>query len=421
MRSLHVPDSSLRRTPSRLAPVAWLIAAWLIGSSAAGPATAAPADATTPAPAATDRVEYTPSELTTIARLLAGVDPRGGSAALQAVAGTEAWKAHRKASRYGDRQLQDRLQRMDRWQRTTLPPARTGGALIYPFSGPDFVNAYALFPDYKTYVFFSLEPPGGIPALTAMDEHQLGALFSDLRGALNDLVALNFFITPNMQENLHTDALQGTVPLLLAQMGLLGLAVHSVEPFDPWPDSAPGARAPGATAGKPDVAADAAKAGKPALPLSAIRIEFEDHAKARRELLYLSLDVSDNQLRFYPQFEPWLRSFNGPTVLLKSASYLLHGGNFRKVRGVVRERARLIVQDDTGMPYRLLRADGFQISLYGQYERPVKLFENRYQKDLDEAFASVGNSDPVPFPFGYNWRKEGRSGVIVARRPGADT
>ena len=86
-----------------------------------------------------------------------------------------------------------------------------------------------------------------------------------------------------------------------------------------------------------------------------------------------------------------------------------------------RECARLIVQDDTGLPYHLLLADGFTISLYGQYERPVKLFENRYQKDLDDAFTSAGNTDPVPFPFGYNWRKEGRSGVIVARRPGADT
>jgi len=363
-------------------------------------------------------VVRTPEELTAIARLLAGLDPKGGSAALQAVAHTDAWKVHRKASRWGDRQLRERLERMDQWQRTTLPPGHAGSALMYPFSGPDFVNAFALFPDYETYVFFSLEPPGEIPALGSMDENHLNQLFSDLRGALNDLVALNFFITPNMHDNLHTEALEGTVPVLLAQMGLLGLNVRSVETFEPWPSSA----AVAATDGKPAETVDAAKTdGKPELPLRAVRIEFEDHAKARRSLLYLSLDVSDAQLRFYPQFVPWLRSFEHPTVLLKSASYLLHGSNFRKVRGVVRERAQLIVQDDTGMPYRLLRADGFQISLYGQYEHPVKLFENRYQKDLDDAFGSTGNSDPVPFPFGYNWRKEGRSGVIVARRPSADT
>jgi len=413
MRSLHLAGNPILWALGRLAPAICLITVWLIDPA---PATAAPPEAPQPA-ADASRIEHTPAELTAIARLLAGIDPQGGSAGLQAVASTDAWKTHRKASRYGDHQLQERLQRMDAWQHATLPPAHPGSALLYPFSGPDFVNAFALFPDYKTYVFFSLEPPGEIPALGGMDERQLGVLFSDLRGALNDLVALNFFITPNMQENLHTDALQGTVPVLLAQMGLLGLSVHSVEAFDPWPTSAPG----GATAGKPAEAANTAKAGDPQLPLRAVRIEFEDHKKTRRTLLYLSLDVSDGQLRYYPEFEPWLRSFKEPTVLLKSASYLLHGSNFRKVRGVVRERARLIVQDDTGMPYRLLLADGFTISLYGQYERPVKLFENRYQKDLDDAFTSAGNTDPVPFPFGYNWRKEGRSGVIVARRPGADT
>jgi len=399
-----------------MAWLAGLIAAGLIGPWATAPAADAPADPTRPG-TANASAAHTPAELTAIARLLAGLDPQG-SASLQAVARTDAWKAHRKASRYGDRQLQERLQRMDSWQRTTLPPAPAGAALVYPFSGPDFVNAFALFPDYKTYVFFSLEPPGEIPALAGMDEHQLGVLFSDLRGALNDLVALNFFITPNMQENLHTDSLQGTAPLLLAQMGLLGLTVHSVEPYEPWPSSVPSA-----TEGKPATDASSAhrSAGQPHQPMRALKIEFDDRSKTRRTLLYLSLDVSDSQLRFYPEFVPWLTTFEQPTVLLKSASYLLHGGNFRKVRGVVLERARLIVQDDTGMPYHLLRDDGFRISLYGQYERPVKLFENRYQKDLDDAFTSAGNADPVPFPFGYNWRKEGRSGVIVARRPGADT
>jgi hypothetical protein len=421
---MHSPPAL--RTPLRtrggpFAPLAWLMAvcvtaSW-VGVAAAGTHLAPAAAGADPAPAAQSaQPGHTPAELTAIARLLAGVDPKGGSAGVQAVARSDAWKAHRKASRYGDRQLQERLQRMDSWQRSSLPPARAGAALIYPFSGPDFVNAFALFPDYKTYVFFSLEPPGEIPELAGMDEQRLAGFFSDLRGALNDLVALNFFITPNMQEKLHTDSLQGTVPLLLAQMGLLGLSVERVEPFEPWR-----ADAPRAAAGSPDKAPPGAKAGEPALPLRAVRIDFTDRAGAQRTLLYLSLDVSDSQLRFYPEFVPWLRSYAEPTVLLKSASYLLHGTNFRKVRGVVRERARLIVQDDTGMPYRLLQADGFKISLFGQYERPVKLFENRYQKDLDDAFASAGNADPVPFPFGYNWRKEGRSGVIVARRPNTDT
>jgi hypothetical protein len=71
------------------------------------------------------------------------------------------------------------------------------------------------------------------------------------------------------------------------------------------------------------------------------------------------------------------------------------------------------------MPYHMLREAGFEISLFGQYEKPVKLFEGRYQSDLAAAFESTANPQPVPFPFGYNWRKEGRSGVIVARRAGS--
>jgi hypothetical protein len=342
-------------------------------------------------------------QLTAVARLLAGVDP-GTSAGgdLKKVAQTEVWRTHRKASQYGDRQLRARLQHMDQWQRASLPAAHGDATLIYPFSGPDFVNAFALFPDYKTYVFFSLEPPGEVPPLAKMDDKQLGELFSDLRGALNDLVALNFFITPNMKENIQTSSLQGTVPVMLAMMGLLDLRVIAVEPFEPWPPAQAGVKR---------------RAGRPPLPLHAVRIDFEDRTQTRRSLLYLSLDVSDSQLAYYPEFVPWLRAFDAPAVLLKSASYLLHGSNFRKVRGAIRERAGLIVQDDTGMPYRILRDSGFEISLFGQYEHPVKLFKNRYQKDLDSAFQSTGNPQPVPFPFGYNWRKEGRSGVIVARRP----
>ena len=67
-----------------------------------------------------------------------------------------------------------------------------------------------------------------------------------------------------------------------------------------------------------------------------------------------------------------------------------------------------------------------QVAIVGMGCAP---FREHWDKGLDDllidatadAFESAGNTDPVPFPFGYNWRKEGRSGVIVARRPGGDT
>jgi len=351
-----------------------------------------------------------PLSLTTTARLLAGVDPGKDDPAVVQITASEAWQQHRKAARAGARQLKARLDHINQWQARYLPASTRGGSLLYPFSGPDFINAYALFPDVDTYVFFSLEPPGEVPQLDQMQPQQLAALFGDLRAALNDLVALNFFITPNMKENLQTEALQGTVPVLLAMMGLLDLHVDSVEHMEPWPDRIPSS------------ATNASKVSSahPEVLEQGVRITFTNPRTSRKQvLLYLSLDVSDRELRYYPQFLPWLRTFSHPSVLLKSASYLLHGDHFRKLRKQILEDASVIVQDDTGIPYKTVKDSGFEISLFGQYERPVKLFEGRFQSDLEEAYEKAGNTEPVPFPFGYNWRKEGKSGLLLAQRASA--
>jgi hypothetical protein len=341
--------------------------------------------------------------LTSTARLLAGVQPKDPDPAVAQITGSAAWRQHSKAAHYGDRHLQERLAHIDQWQAGHLPASARGAPLLYPFSGPDFINAYALFPDADQYVFFSLEPVGAVPALAQMSEEQLAGLFGDLRAALNDLVALNFFITPNMKEHLHTDALQGTVPVLLAMMGVLDLQVDAVEPFDPWPERN---RAYAAGAGP-----------RPALRESGTRIAFTNPRTGRHQsLVYLALDVSDHELKYYPGFLPWLHGFAHPAVLLKSASYLLHGSHFRGVRRELLDDAALIVQDDTGLPYRTLQQAGFDITLYGQYERPVKLFAERYQEDLAAAFEQKGTGESLPFPFGYNWRKEGKSGLILAQR-----
>ena len=347
--------------------------------------------------------------LTTTARLLAGVDPGGAPDALvQQITASDAWLQHRKAARAGTRQLRARLDAINRWQASHIADRTRGRPLLYPFSGPDFINAYALFPQAPTYVFFSLEPVGEVPALDQLDGQRQAELFGDLRSALNDLVALNFFITPNMKEHLQTNALQGTVPVLMAMMGLLDLQVDAVEALDPWPERSR-RYAPGG----------GAKA-RPTLPAQGVRIAFTNpRTQQHQEVLYLAIDVSDHELKYYPEFLPWLAHYPQPAVLLKSASYLLHGDHFRHLRKQIVADAAVIVQDDTGLPYKTVVDGGFTVTLFGQYERPVKLFEGRYQSDLDEAYAKSADAAKLPFPFGYNWRKEGKSGLLLAVRDSA--
>jgi len=350
-----------------------------------------------------------PLGLTATAKLLAGIDPGGADPAITAITSSDAWQKHRNAARAGGRQLRQRLEVINRWQGAHVPAQAQGRTLLYPFSGPDFINAYAMFPASERYVFFSLEPVGEVPGLDTMEPQRQAELFGDLRTALNDLVALNFFITPNMKERLQTDALQGTVPVLLAMMGLLDLQVDKVEPFDPWPERTQLYASPAGKAGP-----------HPALLEQGVRIAFTNPRTHRhQELVYLSLDVSDHALRYYPDFLPWLGKFDRPCMLLKSASYLFHGEHFRHLRKEVLADASLIVEDDTGLPYKSLIDAGYTVTLFGQYERPVKLFEGRYQNDLDDAYARAGDTGKLPFPFGYNWRKEGKSGLLMAVRPPA--
>ncbi len=348
--------------------------------------------------------------LTATARALAGLEPAKDVPSVYAITQSDAWKTHRRASEAGVQKLRARLAAMDAWQAKHLAPHATASrTLIYPFSGPDFVNAYALFPNADTYVLFSLEEPGEVPHLARMPAPERGLMFKELRLAMNDMVHLNFFITPNMKEQVRESSLKGTVPVLLTMMGMLEMNVLRVQAIDLWPER-PGAQ-PGLPRGK-----------QPKLPLRAVQIDFQNpahKAASVQSLYYFSLDVSDAEIGAYPEFIEWLRAFQPPMVLLKSASYLLHGKHFNQVKRFILDRAALIVQDDTGVPYRALLDAGLAVQLHGQYEIPVELFKTRRQDDLAAAFKARPEADakvPVPFPFGYNWRKEGKSFVMVAER-----
>lgn len=341
--------------------------------------------------------------LTATARLLAGFEPEHADERFARLGEQKAWREQVKACRAGAAKLRQRLDTIEGWRRENLGKEVNGGTLVYPFSGPDFVNAYAMFPDCDNYVFFSLEEPGAPPALDRMDGERLARTLVDLRVALNDIVHLNFFITPNMEQQLRASSLRGVTPVLMAMMALLDLRIERFSKIELWPD-------------RVEAIAQLPPARRPKLPMQAIQIDFVRPASGRMQTLwYFALDASDSQLKHYPEFVDWLREFRDPVVLLKSASYLLHGDGFGQVRSFILDRASQIVQDDTGIPYRMLADDLWKVALHGQYEQPVDLFKKRYQTDLAGAFTK-SNAGKVPFPFGYNWRTRGNSFVIVARR-----
>jgi hypothetical protein len=342
-----------------------------------------------------------PSRADSAARLLAGLPATHPSH--QRVMQFEAWREHRSALPAQWAEVKSaRAGAIVKWRDEALTAdCPAGRTLLYPFSGPDFLNAYLFFPRCETYVMFGLERPGTVPAFETMSASETERLLADVRTAVGDLLERNYFITSHMTKQLTTPHLKGVLPVMLAAMALVGVRVDSVEPFDFW--SAQG------------FDPTAAGMAKPARRMRAVKVTFTRPAATQPQTLYyFSLDATDRALRSNPEFLPFLASHKPATVFLKSASYLLHSPHFIRVRNVLLDSGEVLLQDDTGMPYRILRDRGWNVTLFGRYSRPVQCFNYGFQPDLDAAYREMLPPE-LPFPFSYHWQ-QGESNLLIARK-----
>jgi hypothetical protein len=340
---------------------------------------------------------------TATAQILAGITPNPLDPALKRLVESDTFKEHQQWMTSKWAQVRGRLQTMETWRSHEIKiPGAQKKTLLYPFSGPDFLNAYTLFPDHGRYVFFSLERPGTMPDLESVTPVQFTKLLQDVRSAFHDIFERNYFITSYMTKQLTTPWIRGTVPVMSIMMALMNRRIVRIEPLDLFPELTQDYDAPDAK--------------RPPVMMRAVRIEFANPGvSGTQQLYYVTLDATDKALEFYPDFLSWASQYKPATVLLKSASYLLHDNQFSKTRAMLLDAADVVVQDDTGIPYRYLSQNPWQVKLYGRYSRPIRPMKYGYQKDLEEAYSSRQEQVPLPFPFGYHWRGQ-KSGLIVAHR-----
>ena len=63
--------------------------------------------------------------------------------------------------------------------------------------------------------------------------------------------------------------------------------------------------------------------------------------------------------------------------------------------------SKRILQDDSGVPYSILKASGFDVTVLGEYTRTIQLFWSRVQKDMKAEYATRKPAK-LPFNIGYN-------------------
>lgn len=371
-----------------------------LAGCAAEPAAEAPspAAATLPPapPGALAAARLAPDELATLSRLLAGMapPPAATDAALQAV-----WEKHGRTMEASWSRLdQDLLQPIRGWVAQELDGLPQPSApLVYPFGGPDYLNAALFFPAARSYVLGGLEPLGDVPRLEELDAARLAAELARLRGTLSHLTAAGYFVAKRMETDLAGDALGGVLPVLLLFVARLDQTPVAVRPV---------ALDPGG--GFRELPAEEAGA-------AALRIDLTSADGEPRSLYYLQQDVADGALAD-GRLAGALAGLAPFNVYMKSAEYLPHEDGFSRLRQLLLADAAVILQDDSGLPWRAFDPARWTLTLYGHYRETLPVYRAYFQEDLQRAF-DAGGARPLGFAIGYNAELGGSPLILaVARR-----
>ena len=147
---------------------------------------------------------------------------------------------------------------------------------------------------------------------------------------------------------------------------------------------------------------------------SALELVFVRPGHDPQTVIYIRAPADDAVINRRPGVLPFLERDAPYATFLKSASYLLHGKEFSVVRKLLLSKSRLVLEDDSGIPLRYLKAPEWTVTLYGKYEKPVKDFNYGYQADMAAAYADTRAVKPLTFSFGYHWTAGAGASVLLA-------
>jgi hypothetical protein len=327
------------------------------------------------------------------AKLIAGLSTNGYSLPPEQKA---AWDRHAAITDKSWATWQSRyLNRIDAWRRRTIERRWTTDLAFYPFSGPDAANIFTFFPDAREYVLIGLEPVGCIPA--GLGDYT-PRYFSALRRSLEASLTINFFRTNDMQRDFNAENLRGVLPALLFLIARSGHSVVSVTPVTITHEG-------NVVRPREDVLGET----------SGVEIQFTNGRQVRR-LMYFSLNLNNSRLSRKPGTQKYLAGLPEADTLIKSASYLLHRPYFSLVRNTILSKSRLVVEDDSGIPFRFFNQSSWDVRLHGAYTEPIDLFSNCRQDDLKQAFDTRTDVQPLDFAIGYGHVRA--SNLLVATKRG---
>jgi hypothetical protein len=316
------------------------------------------------------------------ARFLAGMQPSADSP-LTPLTKDPSWQRHARFFDTAFGQLEQRqLSKIRTWADANL--AAPLPTMFYMFSGPDFLYADVFYPKAVTYVLSALEPVGAVPDLTKVPRGSIASNLYDIEQSLGSILSFSFFITKEMKTDLQGGPISGTLPLLYVFLARLGKTIRDVR-LIALDDK-------GATYFANENAGTNVTRG--------VRIVFASGDGQEKTLYYFATDLSNRGVKS-SGFLPFCQTLAPASSLLKSASYLLHTGNFTNVRDFLLANSATIIQDDSGIPLHSYDPKKWRFLPFGRYAGPIDKFPGTYQPKYAELFR---RAQPMDFGIGYRWR-----------------
>jgi hypothetical protein len=294
-----------------------------------------------------------------------------------------------------ERFTRGRLAPMREWAAKELGSATTA-TVFYPFSGPDFVNVFTLFPHAKTYLLIALEPVGGMPDFAARNEQNF---FPCLQRSLYDVLQLDFFITNKMKCSIGKSELKGTLPVLMFFLAREQARVLEVQYWSMKPDGS-------------IIESPAAGPGDRPSGIPGVRIVFTSPGSTENQTLYyFQFNLGNNSIGRSQQFISFLKGFGPMTSFTKAASYLMYKPHFSAIREFILDQSQYVLQGDSGIPLKYFDPAGWDLRFYGTYTGPIALFSNCYQADMANMYRR--GQDIQPLPFGIDYRHRARTSNLL--------
>lgn len=287
-----------------------------------------------------------------------------------------------------------KLTPISNWSKQEIPAGKSN-TLFYPFAGGDFLYANAYFPNVSHTIMIGLEPAGFIHTLDTMSKDEVFAYLSAVHKSLFFSNKYGFFRTNSMKTEFGQKLVNGTIHPVLLHIARYNYDISEINYCNL--DTSGNIIYTGATENH-----------------IGYEIKYTD-GKSEKTLHYFSFDLYDGSMKRNQRLLPFVKKDGDNYLLLKSASYLPQYSTYKIITDFMLSQAVVIVQDDSGIPYKMLNNSDWKVSLFGDHTGNLPMFRNYNQKDLQEAYAQMNPKKNLPFEIGYNVTK-GKTCIIIAEK-----